>query len=73
MLDLPARDAKGGKLIVDVVRTVDVVASRRFATIRHAGELVDRPTLLNEFSLQQLPLVPKIMRAVKLPGRNHHS
>jgi hypothetical protein len=68
-LDLPARDAKGGKLVVDVVRTVDIVASRKFATIRHAGELVDRPTLFNEFSIQQLPLVPKLMKAVGRNGR----
>jgi hypothetical protein len=61
-LDLPARDAKTGRLIVDLIRTADVVASRKYATIRHAGELVDRPTFLDELSLQQLPLVPKLFR-----------
>jgi hypothetical protein len=64
-LDLPARDAKGAKLIIDQIRTVDVVANRKFATIRHAGELVDRPTLFDEFPIQQLPLVPKLLNAVK--------
>ncbi len=61
-LDLPARDAHGGKLILDQIRTADVVANRKFATIRHAGELVDRPSLFDEFPIQQLPLVPKIFR-----------
>ena len=68
-LDLPARDAHGGKLIFDLIRTLDIVANRKFATIRHAGELVDRPTLFDDISLQQLPLVPKIMHVV---GRRNH-
>ena len=58
--DLPARDARGGKLVVQFVRCVDVVASRRFAAIRHAGELVERRGLAEE--IHQLPLVPKILR-----------
>jgi hypothetical protein len=45
---------------VQFVRCLDVVASRRHATIRHAGELVERRGLAEE--LYQLPLVPKILR-----------
>jgi hypothetical protein len=59
-LDLPARDARGAILHVQFVRCLDVVAARRYATIRHAGELVDRRGLAEE--LHQLPLVPKILR-----------
>jgi hypothetical protein len=61
--DLPARDARGGKLILDPIRTADIVANRKFATIRHAGELVDRPSLFDEFPIQQLPLVPKFLKS----------
>lgn len=60
-LDLPARDARGGKLIIEIVRCLDIVAPRKFATIRHAGELVQRKGFVDEFSLAQLPLVPKIL------------
>lgn len=59
-LDLPARDARGAVLHVQFVRCLDVVASRRHATIRHAGDLVERRGLAEE--LYQLPLVPKILR-----------
>ena len=61
-LDLPARDARGGVLICQVVRCLDVVAPRRVATIRHAGERVPRRGLADELYLDQLPLVPKILR-----------
>ncbi|HEV2295029.1 MAG TPA: hypothetical protein VGR35_14335 [Tepidisphaeraceae bacterium] len=59
-LDLPARDARGGKLVLDVVRCLDVVAPRKFANVRHAGELVDRRGFVDELNLDQLPLVPKL-------------
>jgi hypothetical protein len=61
--DLPARDARGAKLIVQVVRAVDVVAPRKFATVRHAGELVERKGFVEEFHIDQLPLVPKIFQS----------
>jgi hypothetical protein len=41
-LNLPARDARGGKLVCTVLRAVDIIAPRKFATVRHAGELVER-------------------------------
>jgi hypothetical protein len=63
-LDLPARDARGGKLTVEIVRCLDVIAPRRFATVRHAGELVERRGFVDELSLQQLPLVPRILSKV---------
>ena len=58
--DLPARDARGGRLIVEVVRMLDLVAPRKFATIRHGGELVERRGFVDELHLRQLPLVPKV-------------
>src|SRR4051794_29213043 len=60
-LDLPARDARGGRLFLEIVRCLDVVASRRFATVRHAGELTDRRGLVDELHLARLPLVPLIL------------
>jgi len=63
--DLPARDARGGKLTVEILRCLDVVAPRRLATVRHAGELVERRGFVDELNLQQLPLVPKILSKVK--------
>jgi hypothetical protein len=68
MLDLPARDARGAKLLVEIVRCLDVVAPRRYATIRHAGELVDRRGVLDELHLKQLPLVPTLLHAVGRPA-----
>jgi hypothetical protein len=59
-LDLPARDARGGKLTVEIIRCLDIVAPRKFASVRHAGELVERRGLVNE--LAQLPLVPRRVR-----------
>jgi hypothetical protein len=58
VLDLPARDARNGRLFLEIVRCLDVVAPRKFATVRHAGELVARPGILEDFHLDQLPLVP---------------
>ena len=66
-IDLPARDARGAKLIVEPVRMLDVVAPRRFATIRHAGELVERRGFVEELHLRQLPLVPSLF-----DGFGHH-
>jgi hypothetical protein len=72
-LDLPARDARGGKLLVASVRSLDVVAPRKFATIRHAGELVERRGLIDEIGLDQLPLVPTLLgiggNGSEKPGR----
>ena len=66
-LDLPARDARGGRLILQPVRCLDVLAPRRYATIRHAGQLVERKGLLDELGLESLPLVPAILRPLKSP------
>lgn len=66
LLDLPARDARGAKLILEPIRCMDVVAPRKYATIRHAGEPVERRSLLDEIGLEQLPLVPTIL------GRRNH-
>ena len=60
-LDLPARDARGGKLFVEIIRCLDVIAPRKFATVRHAGELTDRRGLVDELHLARLPLVPLIL------------
>jgi hypothetical protein len=61
-LDLPARDARGGVLVVEVARCLDVVAPRKVATVRHAGVLLDRKTIVSELNIDQLPLVPKLLR-----------
>ncbi len=61
-LDLPARDASGGQLYVRRVHCLDVVAPRRLATIRHAGKLVARAGLMEEFHIDRLPLVSKLFR-----------
>jgi hypothetical protein len=60
-LDLPARDARGGKLFCEIIRCLDVIAPRKFATIRHAGELVERRGFVDEIehTFDRLPLVPK--------------
>lgn len=62
ILDLPARDARGGRLVIEVVRCLDIVASRKWASIRYAGEMVERPGLLEEWNLDRLPLIPKLLR-----------
>ncbi|HEV8608139.1 MAG TPA: hypothetical protein VGQ99_22580 [Tepidisphaeraceae bacterium] len=59
-LNLPARDARGGKLVCTILRSVDIVAPRKFATVRHAGELVERRGLSDEFQLERLPLVSRL-------------
>ena len=53
-----AAEARGATLTVEVIRCIDVVAPRKFATIRHAGELVERRGFVDEFPLDRLPLVP---------------
>jgi hypothetical protein len=68
VLDLPARDARGGKLSVEVLRAVDIVAPRKFATVRHAGELLDRPGLSDVLELDRLPLVPTILQKIDEVG-----
>ena len=49
-------------LVLEIIRCLDIVAPRKFATVRHAGELAERPGLIDEIHLDQLPLVPKILR-----------
>jgi hypothetical protein len=61
-LDLPARDARNATLVLEIIRCLDVVAPRKFAMIRHAGELVERRGFVDELHLNQLPLVPKSWR-----------
>ena len=60
-LDLPARDARGGKLLCEIIRCLDVVAPRKYATVRHAGELTERRGLVDELHLNRLPLVPLVL------------
>jgi hypothetical protein len=43
------------------VLCLDVVAPRKYATVRHAGELSDRRGLVDELHLARLPLVPLIL------------
>lgn len=66
-LDLPARDARAGTLVIELVRCLDVVAPRKYATVRHAGELAERRGLIDEFHLNQLPLVPKLLASEPKP------
>ncbi|HZZ41542.1 MAG TPA: hypothetical protein VFE58_01270 [Tepidisphaeraceae bacterium] len=60
-LDLPARDARNGTLTIEVLRSVDVLAPRKWATVRHAGELLDRPGISEALDLERLPLVPTLV------------
>jgi hypothetical protein len=73
MLDLPARDARGGKLIVEIVRCLDIVAPRKWASIRHAGQIIDRRGLVEEFHLDQLPLVPTLFGTSRSNGSHDGS
>jgi hypothetical protein len=59
-LNLPARDARGGRLVCTVLRAVDIVAPRKFATVRHAGDLLERRGLSDELALERLPLVSRL-------------
>ena len=58
-LSLPSRDAAGAVLTCRRVRTLDVVAPRSQAVVRHAGELLERRSLLDDLGLDELPLVPR--------------
>lgn len=62
ILDLPASDAAGAHLICRPVRRLDLVAPRKLATIRHAGDLVPRRSLVDELYQEALPLVPRILK-----------
>ena len=57
------------KLVIEIVRCLDVIAPRKFATIRHAGELMERRGFVDELNLTQLPLVPKILGGRHNSGR----
>lgn len=59
-LNLPARDARGGRLYCEPIRCVDVLAPRKFASVRHAGVLMERAGLLDEFAVERLPLVSRL-------------
>ena len=59
-LTLPARDAAGGRLECEVLRCLDIVAPRRLATVRHAGELLAR-SWTEQFHLDRLPLVSTLL------------
>jgi hypothetical protein len=59
-LNLPARDARNARLICTVLQSVDIVAPRKFATVRHAGELVHRRGLSDELAIDRLPLVSRL-------------
>jgi hypothetical protein len=65
-LNLPARDARGGRLVCSILRAVDIVAPRKFATVRHAGEPVERRGITDDLALEHLPLVSRLF------GDNHH-
>lgn len=62
--DLPARDARGGTLVIDVLDCVDVLAPRKYAVVRHAGTSVPPRSLLEELHLDELPKVPSKLRGV---------
>jgi hypothetical protein len=59
-LNLPARDAQGATLVIDILDSVDVVAPRKYAAIRHAGMMLDRRGLTDQFQIQRLPLVSRL-------------
>ena len=60
VLSLPARDARGGTLVCRILRAVDIVAPRKFASVRHAGELLGKRGLAQELELDRLPLVSRL-------------
>ncbi len=61
-LDLPARDARAGKLVLRRMHCVDIVAPRRLATVRHAGQSLKRTGFSEEFHIDHLPLVSKLFK-----------
>ena len=61
-LNLPAWDSRGARPIaIEIARQMDVIAPRKYATVRHAGELVERPSLLADISIERLPLIPTFL------------
>jgi hypothetical protein len=59
-LELPASQARAARITYDVVNQVDIVAPRKVAMVRHAGEQVERRGLVDELHIGQLPLVPSL-------------
>jgi len=57
-VEMPAASARGARITFDIVNQVDIVAPRKFATVRHAGQLVERRGLADELHINQIPLVP---------------
>jgi hypothetical protein len=57
-VEMPAPNARGARLTYEVVNEVDIVAPRKYATVRHGGELVERRGLADELHIRQIPLVP---------------
>jgi hypothetical protein len=64
-VEMPAHQARGAKITFEVVKQIDIVAPRKYATVRHAGELVERKGWIDELQLDQLPLVPRLMGNAK--------
>lgn len=67
-LSFTASDARGGRLAIQPIHCLDVVAPRKFAIVRHAGKLVARRGLVDELNLDHLPLVPKFLGSERRPG-----
>lgn len=69
VMELPQRDAGGGTIFLERVRGVDIVAPRKIAAIRHAGDRYEAKGLFDGLDLAQLPLIPRILtRDVKSFG-----
>lgn len=61
-LELPTRDARGGRLHLECIRSIDVLAPRKLATVRHAGDWYEPRGFLDGLGLTQFPLVPRILK-----------
>jgi hypothetical protein len=61
-LDLPARDARRRGAVPRGAELPRRRRPRKFATVRHAGEMHGRRGLVEELNLSRLPLVPKLLR-----------
>ena len=73
-LSLPARDSRGSRLLCVAVRCLDIIAPRKFAIIRHAGELVERRNWTSDLELDRLPLVSRLFTdADEKPSGNGRS
>lgn len=59
-LTLPVRDASGAKLVMECIRCLDILAPRKYAIVRHAGEWIERRGLMDSVTaeLQLMPQVP---------------